>query len=241
MKIKILGTGTAVPSLTRLSSSYLVLAGGACILLDIGPSVVRRLLEAGCRVNDIDVIVLTHFHPDHTVDLTTFLFACNYGEAERQKPLVVVGGKGVRAFYRKLARLYPWIVPLKYEMTIKTLSKGAWKIDGSAITTVPTNHRGESIGVRIEEKGKTAVFSGDTDYSPEFVRLASRADLLVIECSFPEYKAKGHLNLPAVLTIVKEAKPKRVIMSHLYPAWEEFNDVLPPPLLLGEDGLEIEI
>jgi ribonuclease BN (tRNA processing enzyme) len=63
----------------------------------------------------------------------------------------------------------------------------------------------------------------------------------VIECSFPEYKAKGHLNLPAVLTIVKEAKPKRVIMSHLYPAWEEFNDVLPPPLLLGEDGLEIEI
>ncbi len=241
MKIKILGTGTAVPSLTRLSSSYLVLAGGACILLDIGPSVVRRLLEAGCRVNDIDVIVLTHFHPDHTVDLTTFLFACNYGEVRRRKDLVLIGGRGIRTFYNKLGEIYPWIVPHGYGLKLKALSRGEWRSDGFTVATSVVNHRPESIGVRVTEKAKAVVFSGDTDYSPELVALASHADLLVAECAFPHRKVKGHLDLPTLTRIVREAKPRQVIMSHLYPEWEEFHGSLPPPLLLGEDGIEVEL
>jgi ribonuclease BN (tRNA processing enzyme) len=102
-------------------------------------------------------------------------------------------------------------------------------------------HRPESIGVRIEERGKRVVFSGDTDYSPALAALAADADLLVVECSFPEQKVRGHLNLPTLLTVVREARPKRVIMSHLSPVWEEFRGVLPPPLLLGEDGLTMEL
>lgn len=241
MKVRILGTGCAVPSLRRLSSSCLVLTAWGNILIDIGPSVVRRLLEFGYTVNDIDLILLTHFHPDHTVDLPAFLFACNYGESERTKKLTIVGGKGVRPFCRSLDRLYPWIRPLKYEMAIKTLRGSTWRQEGISFTTAAMKHRDESIGVRIEEKGKSAVFSGDTDYAPGLIKLASGADLLIVECSFPERKAKGHLNLSTLLPIVREAKPKRVLMSHLYPEWEEFTAPLPEPLLLAEDGMEIEV
>lgn len=241
MKIKVLGTGTAVPSLKRLSSSYLVTTEWGNILIDTGPSVVRRLLEFGYKVDDIDMIVLTHFHPDHTVDLTTFLFACNYGETEREKPLVILGGKGVRGFYRKLRDLYPWIVPIRYKLLVKSLPCGTWEVDGVSLTTAAMKHRDESIGVRITEKAKTAVFSGDTDQSDALVRLASKADLLVVECSFPAWKAEGHLNLPTLLSIVEEARPKIALMSHLYPAWQTFEGVLPSPLLLAEDGIEINV
>lgn len=241
MKVKILGTGTAVPSLKRLSSSYLVLTEGATILIDVGPSVVRRLLEFGYRVTDIDLIVLTHFHPDHTVDLSTFLFACNYGETERTRKLRLVGGKGVRPFYRKLSHIYPWIVPVKYEIAIKTLPRGVWREGGILLTTAGMKHKDESIGLRIEEKGRSVVFSGDTDYAPGLIRLASGADLLVVECSFPQRKAKGHLNLLTLLPMVQDAKPKRVLMSHLYPEWEAFKAPLPAPLLLAEDGMEVEV
>jgi ribonuclease BN (tRNA processing enzyme) len=241
MKIKMVGTGSSTPSLRRLSPSCLVYTKAGTVLIDIGPSVVRRLLEFGCTVDNVDIIVITHFHPDHTVDLATFLFACNYGETERQKPLLIIGGKGIGTFYRRLLRLFPWIEPLNYRVTVKALPKGRWGAEGTTITTGPTNHRGESIAVRLDEDGKSAVFSGDTDYSPSLIELASGTDLFVVECSYPVRKQEGHLNLPTLQKIVKGAHPRQVIMTHLSTDWEEFNGSLPAPLLVGEDGMEIEL
>ena len=241
MKVRILGTGTVVPSTRRASSSYLVSADWGRILVDVGPSVVRRLLDFGYGVTDIDMVVITHFHPDHTVDLATFLFVCNYGEPRRTKPLFLVGGRGMRLFYRKLTRVYPWIVPTAYDLTIKTLSKGLWNLGSISLRPAWMKHRHESIGVRLEEKGRAVVFSGDTDYTPALVGLASRADLLIAECTFPKRHLKGHLNLPTLLSIVRQASPKQVIMSHLDPEWEEFTGPLPAPLLLGKDGMEVDV
>ena len=241
VKVEILGTGTATPSLKRLSSSYLVSTSWGNILVDIGPSVVRRLLEFDHTLNDIDMICLTHFHPDHTVDLPTFLFACNYGETERRKPLRLLGGKGLRLLYRRMISIYPWIVPIKYDLTVTTTTKNVLRLGGVSVCTDSMKHRDESIGIRIEDGGKTAVFSGDTEYTPALVGLASQADLLVVECSNPEEKVEGHMNLPAILPLIREARPRRVILSHLYASWEGFSGALPAPLMLGEDGLVVDL
>jgi len=241
MKIKMLGTGSSVPSLRRMSPSCLISTGAGNILIDAGPSVVRRLLEFGFTASDIDIVILTHFHPDHTVDLATFLFDCNYGEHKREKPLLLLGGKGVKLFYRRLWRLYPWIEPINYCLTIRSRPRGRIRVGALSIETAPVNHREESIGVRLEENGKSAVFSGDTGYSLSLIDLASRADVLVVECSRPTERMDGHLNLPSLLEIVDQARPRRVIMTHLFPEWEQFSGCLPAPLLSGEDGMEIEL
>ncbi|MGA3173522.1 MAG: ribonuclease Z [Syntrophorhabdales bacterium] len=241
MKLRILGTGTAAPSLERASSSYLLSTRTGNVLIDAGPSVVRRLLEFGYGLNDIDVIALTHFHPDHTVDLVTFLFACNYGERRREKDLILIGGRGIRSFFRRLARLYPWIEPIGYRLKIKSLPGGTMRLGSVSLTTLPMRHMSASIGLRFEEGASSVAFSGDTDYSPDLVLLAAGVDVLVAECSFPEEKVEGHLNLASLLKVVREAKPGQVIMSHLYPQWGRFHGVLPPPLLLGADGMEIDL
>jgi ribonuclease BN (tRNA processing enzyme) len=241
MKIKMLGTGSSVPSLRRMSPSCLISTGMGNILIDVGPSVVRRLLEFGFTASDVDVVILTHFHPDHTVDLATFLFDCNYGETKREKPLLLLGGKGVKLFYRRLRRVYPWIEPISYRLTIKSCPRGSTKMGALSIETAPVNHREESIGVRLEENGKSAVFSGDTAYSASLVDLASRADMFVVECSRPTEKTDGHLNLASLLEIVDQAHPRQVIITHLFPEWEQFSGCLPAPLLSGEDGMEIDL
>jgi ribonuclease BN (tRNA processing enzyme) len=240
MNVKLLGTGTCVPSLRRASSSYLVQAGHINILVDVGPSIVRRLLENGFATRDIDFIVLTHFHVDHTADLSTFLFASNYDVVARSKKLSIVGGDGVGNFYRGLLAVYPWLAPKSYEISFHEVSKGSIKENGLVITTAPMEHNKESIGVRIEEN-KSVTFSGDTDYTESLVELARDTDLLVAECSFPEKKVNGHLDLSSLRQIVNKAGPKRVVLSHLYPDWDDFRGVLHAPYLLGEDGMEIEI
>jgi len=240
MKIKVLGTGTCVPSLQRSSSSYLVQTKQLNILIDVGPSVVRRLLEYGFTTRDIDVIVLTHFHVDHTADLSTFLFASNYDVEARAKELSVLGGDGLHDFYRGLLAVYPWLLPRSYEISLREMSKGTLNKGGLVITTAQMEHNKESIGVRVEER-KSVTFSGDTDYTKNLIKLASGTDLLIAECSFPERKVDGHLNLEILQKIVDEANPKRVLISHLYPEWDDFSGVLHAPYLLGEDGMEIEV
>lgn len=238
MKIVILGTGTSVPSLNRSSSAYLLITEEQKILIDIGPSVVRKLLESGYTVNDVDVVMLTHFHVDHTADLSTFLFACNYGIIPRTKPLKVFGGPGIYKFYNGLKKIYPWISPKSYQITLKSIYQGQEEVNDVIIRAARVNHNKESIGISIE-KGKKIVFSGDTDYSRNLIKLAYKSDLLITECSFPERKVKGHMSLSVLEKIVKQAQPKKVIISHLYPEWDAFKGVLHSPYLLAEDGLEI--
>jgi ribonuclease BN (tRNA processing enzyme) len=240
MKLHILGTGTAIPRIERGSSSYLVRAKGLNILVDVGPSVVRRLLERGFDVDDIDLIVITHFHVDHTADLSTFFFACNYGKAAREKPLAVIGGNGITRFYQGLRKVYPWIEPKTYDLTVKRLVNESRAYKGVTISTVPVKHNPESIAVRFDEK-RSLTFSGDTDFSQNLIKLADRTDLFVAECAFPERKVKGHLNLEFLDRIVKKAMPKRVLLTHLYPDWDTYRGVLHEPYLIAEDGMEMDV
>lgn len=240
MKLHILGTGTAIPRIERNSSAYLVTSGGMNILIDVGPAVVRRLLERGFDVDDIDLVIITHFHVDHTADLSTLFFACNYGKVAREKPLTIIGGNGITRFYRGLRRVFPWIEPKKYSLTVKRLVNESQVLGGTRITTAPVKHNPESIGVRLEDE-RSITFSGDSDFSRNLIKLANRTDLFVAECAFPERKVKGHMNLDTLDKIVQKAMPKRVLLTHLYPDWDTYRGVLHDPYLIAEDGMEIEI
>jgi ribonuclease BN (tRNA processing enzyme) len=178
------------------------------------------------------MIILTHFHPDHSVDLATFLFASNYGDVKRDKPLKLLGGNGLDGFFRKYVRLYRWLAPVGYELTITSLPTGNLSLGPVTIRTAKANHNPESIALRVEEK-RSVVFTGDTAYSRHLVDLAQQSDVLVAECSFPERKVRGHLNLATLQRIVNKARPRQVILSHLYPDWDRFQKALPPFRLAG--------
>jgi len=105
--VTILGSGTCVPSLARSASAVLMETGQKRLLFDIGPGTMRRLLETGVTIQDIDCVFISHFHPDHTGELASFLFATKYPDASsRKKPLVLFGGPGFKSFYRALSEVY---------------------------------------------------------------------------------------------------------------------------------------
>src|SRR6056297_1946578 len=100
IRVTILGSGTCVPSLERSACSALARFDDTMFLFDIGPGTTRRLIEAGISVFDITHIGISHLHPDHTGELVSFLFANKYPDvSRRQKPLTLIGGTGLSAFY----------------------------------------------------------------------------------------------------------------------------------------------
>lgn len=250
IKVTILGSGTCVPSTRRSSPSILVRCHDKLLLLDIGSGTLGRLAEVGISINDIDLICISHFHPDHCADLVPFLFATKYAFGPvRNRELHLVGGPGLHDLLNGLQKVFGrWIVPEKYTLHIHE-AKGIIPFENLKLKTIPLTHSESSIGLRIESpEGRVLVYSGDTDYCANIVELSNNTDLLILECSLPEeMRVEGHLTPPLAGRIAHEAQCKRLLLTHFYPPCDD-HDLLSEAgkqfagkIMVAEDLMEIEV
>jgi ribonuclease BN (tRNA processing enzyme) len=251
--VTILGSGTCVPSLARSSCAVLVETAGSRLLFDIGPGTTRRMLEAETEIFDVSHLFLSHFHPDHSGELVSFIFSNKYpDEARRKIPLVLTGGPGLTAFFGGLKTVYGvWLdlPPERFTLNEIAPGGGAGAFDRFRIETASMLHRKESLAYRVtDQNGYAVVYSGDTDYTDALVALSRGADLLVCESSLPDaMKAEGHLTPSLAGEIAARANVGRLILTHFYPECDkadirkECRKAYSGPLLLAEDLMRIEI
>lgn len=224
-KITILGSGTCVPSLERNPCSFLLDTGREKLLFDCGPGVMRRLLEIGVPIFDVAYIFLSHFHPDHTGELASFLFALKYPAPSPQtQPLTIVAGRGFQSFYARLKTVYEnWIAFPPDRLRIVELDTGQsdrYAFPSFSVTSMPVNHRPESLAYRIvDAAGKALVYSGDSDVCDGLATIAADADVMICEAALPdEQKIDGHLTPSLAGRIAQRAAVKRLVLTHFYPA-----------------------
>lgn len=250
----ILGSGTCVPSLARSSCAVLATIGKTRILLDAGPGTMHRLLRAGTTIFDLSFIFISHLHPDHSGELVPLLFATKYPDGDRrQQPLALVAGKGFGRFFNGLRSVYgQWIelpAPLLSIREMDTDGPDQMQARGFHLATRPMTHSPESIGFRLSTPdGRSLVYSGDTDVTPELVRLAAHADLLICECALPDgEKVPGHLTPAQAGQMASQAGVKHLVLTHFYPACESVDmaaqcrRTYEGPLTLAHDLLSFEI
>ncbi|MBI5583707.1 MAG: MBL fold metallo-hydrolase [Deltaproteobacteria bacterium] len=251
-RLTFLGTGTGVPSKDRASPACLLELPAARLLIDLGPGSLRQLARVSLAVTDIDGLLLTHLHPDHSADLAPLLFAGKYPPSMASgKILHLAAGEGFRVFYEKLKDLYgSWIEwpPGRLQLHLRPQDRlFEQEFLSLHLASRPVAHTKVSLGFRLTlPSGKTLVFSGDTDYCTSLVELADRADWFVCECSFPEgRKMEGHLTPSGAGRIAREAGVGTLILTHFYPECAG-QDLLGPcsrefdgPLVLAEDLMTI--
>src|SRR5208282_6720523 len=75
LEVVVLGSG-GPRTFGRAGSSYLVVVEGRPrILLDAGPGAFLRIGELHLDLGEVDTVLLTHLHIDHSADLAAFLNA----------------------------------------------------------------------------------------------------------------------------------------------------------------------
>jgi ribonuclease BN (tRNA processing enzyme) len=252
--VTILGSGTIVPSLARSACSFLLEAAGQKLLFDIGPGTMRRLLEAGTTINEIDLLLLSHLHPDHSGELASFLFATKYPETyRRRRPVTLAGARGLRKFFDGLTGVYgDWIVLPEDLFSLRELDNrkpDALAAGPMAVRSRPVLHTDNSIGYRVELPGGIALaYSGDTDLCDNLVKLAENAALFICECSLPDgMKVAGHLTPSEAGEAAARAGAKRLVLTHFYPECDgvdieaQCRRTWQGPLALAEDLMKIRI
>ena len=220
VKITILGSGTAVPSLHRNSSGVLIQDNGTNSLVDFGYGNLRQLLNLEVTYHDIDRIFFTHNHPDHVCDLIPFLFGSRYQLDTRKKNLEIIAGPGFQDFFDKLMLAFKhWLKPTEYKLNISEIDEGIRDFGKLKVQVGKVKHIAMSRGYRFtNDQGKSVAVSGDTDYCEGMIELGRDVDLMILECAWPDdEKTDGHLGPSLAGKLAMEANCKKLCLTHFYP------------------------
>ena len=212
-------------------SGYLLEAGNKKLLFDSGPGTIRQLLKLKINLLDIDDISYSHLHNDHINDLPAIIWSNNYGTF-RKKPLNIYGPKGFKKYFKSVMKI---LNPkeLIFKINVKELKdnsilkiplnrnsnkKNKIKNNFIKIKTRKVKHIGECISYRVEHKNKVFVYSGDLGPCGSITGLAKDADLLILECAFPDNMPLAHHLTPSQCgEIAAKAKAKKLVLTHFYP------------------------
>jgi len=238
--VQVLGSGGPELEDKRASSSYLVWQDGqARVLVDAGGGSALRFGESGAKMSQLDVILFTHFHVDHSADFPSLMFSSWF--EERNRPLSVYGPTGnryfpstvdfVQAFFNNRDGIYRYLSVL-----LVAQENGGYEVQPHNVTGDPSSpaFRGDHLSAyaarvihgavpalawRIEIGGKTIVFSGDTNgEGDDLVRLTKDADLFVAHNAVPEgatgVERRLHMPPSVIGQIAQAAHVKQLVLSH---------------------------
>jgi ribonuclease BN (tRNA processing enzyme) len=228
----VLGAGTILPREGYGCAAHALRArpGGSVTLFDCGPGTVRALAASGIGVPDVERICISHFHPDHCLDLFALAFARrNKGLRDparggRGVPhLEIVGPRGIAALLERGERLFGdrgWTRFEDADVTeVDPASCDEPLVRGSlSLTWQATGHTPDAVAWRADGPGGSVAYTGDTGENPAVARLAQGVDLLVSECSFAdELAVSHHLTPTSAGRLAALAGCKRLLLTHFYP------------------------
>jgi ribonuclease BN (tRNA processing enzyme)/isopentenyl phosphate kinase len=211
-----LGTGDAFGSNGLKSASILIEKNNQGILLDCGPHTLSMLKKQGRNTNDIDLILITHFHGDHLAGLPFILLDANL-QQQRTAPLVILGPQGIEDKVNKLfSALYGNLAQQELSFQCKFIPispNNPIEIHNFNIEAIKTLHTPESQGYRIITKDITLAYSGDTGWTDALFKLVENSNLSIVECNFFDSQFDNHLNYNEVVKL--RFSTERLALIHL--------------------------
>lgn len=226
MKLTVLGSGTTVPHPTRTSSGFWLETSNGTLLLDCSPTAARRMAEENLPWYELDAIWISHFHIDHCGGLMSLLAGTKHAEATRSrtKSLTIFGPIGLRSLIERMDAVNNYKLteqPFPVEIIeVEPLEKFEL-LPGTDAVAAKTPHTDESLAIHIRDGETTLVFTADTGLDVTLASLANGVDLFILECSFWKNKpVEKHLELAEAIHLIRRAKPKRAMLTHFYPEWD---------------------
>lgn len=237
--LQVLGSGGPESGDKRASSAYVIwIDGKSRVLIDFGGGASLRFEEAGAKIQDLDVILLTHLHVDHTADLPALLkssfFTRASGKLDIYGPSHNLFMPSTERFIDRLfendngawqylgdhldgnARLQLKVYNVdKSKKEKKIYSKGLVSIYAVSVHHGPI----PAIAYRVNVGTQSITFSGDMSGTYHTLEaLAKNTDILVAHNAVPKgstgVAAQLHMTPITIGKIAKSARIKSLVLSH---------------------------
>ncbi len=283
MKLWLLGTGTPEPSLNRASSGYIIQIEDYFIVFDQGFGSFHRILQLGIPITKIKYVFLSHYHFDHIGDFPRLLLT-HWDQGAGDIPDLNVFGPPPlhRIIQRNFATDGVYGLDLiartnaKSSMAVYESRGGEGKRaypnptlrelndsdvvtnDNWSIRVMEGKHQQPyliPLAYRLEYKGMSLVYSGDTAPIKKMEQFAKDCDVLVHMCHYISGElgvtndVMGHKELAA---LAEKAQVKKLVLTHMaehifdVPGIKEkviddISKIYKGKLIFGEDMMEITL
>jgi ribonuclease Z len=242
VEVILLGTGYPRPDTLRAGPSTAIVVNDKVFVVDVGRGVTQRFVGAHLAFPKIRAVLLTHLHSDHTSGLpdlfnTSWIFG-------RYTPLQLYGPPGTQQLADALLKFFEYDIRIRRDLTEKHPAEGAtidvhllqegivYQDDDVTITAFLVDHEPvkPAFGFRFDTRGKSVVISGDTRPSPNLIKHAKGADVLVHEAYLPEHFDRSdspgvaarlkryHTSAEEVGGIARDANAKLLVITHVIPS-----------------------
>ena len=140
MKLTILGSCSAYPTLNRFTTSQILQINGRSFLIDCGEGAQIQLRKNKIKFNSIEDILISHLHGDHFFGLPGLILTFNL--LGREKPLNIYGPKGIKKIIVSLLKIGNTWTNYKLNFTELKNPKSEIIYDKNdiSITTIPLYH-----------------------------------------------------------------------------------------------------
>ncbi|MGA7995310.1 MAG: MBL fold metallo-hydrolase [Bradyrhizobium sp.] len=220
MQVRFVGCGDAFGSGGRYNTCFHVTGQSANFLIDCGASSLPALKLLNIVRDEIDLILITHFHGDHFAGLPFLLLDAQF--SRRTRPLVIAGPKGIETrLTQVMEALFESSSKTKqrFELSVVALEPERTQTFGAVtVTPFPVIHGdsgGPFLAYRVETEGRVIAYSADTEWTEKLVAAAREADLFIAEAYYYDRVVKNHLNLTTLEAHLSEIKPKRLVLTHM--------------------------
>jgi ribonuclease BN (tRNA processing enzyme) len=212
MKVTVIGYWGGFPAVNEATSAYLFEHDGFRLLVDCGSGALAKL-QNYTTVEDLDAVILSHYHYDHIADIGPLQYArLIHKTLGADLPVLPIYGhtEDEEAFER-----------LTHNGITEGIAydpKGELAVGPFSITFLKTVHPVPCYAMRITAGDNTIVYTADSSYIPEFVPFAKGADLLICECNFyagQNAAPAGHMTSEEAATIAEGAGVGELWLTHL--------------------------
>lgn len=227
MRLTVLGGSAACPNPGQGSSSYLLEVNGKRWLLDCGPDTLSELRKH-VELDQIDQILISHVHADHTIDLIPYRYGLKYAPGiervciplwmppngadflTRVSAAFAAGGEQSADFFDEhfKVREYDPDEPMT--------------LDDVTVRFFRTNHPVPCWAMRIESDEGTLVYLADTGPQDDLVDIARDADILICEgtmldaTGYEDVIERPHISADEAGRIARESGAGKFVLTHLW-------------------------
>lgn len=209
-RITLLGTGTCQLEPERKASSVLVELDGLRLVFDLGRGIADRLAEVGLRQDDVEHIVLSHFHPDHLSDLVPYLHGAAWSRTDpRHRDLHLYGPLGLEVQLMRLLGLFgPETLQREHFRLHLHEERGEDLAVAGRRLRYPDLPPAGNHGLGFTAGSTRVALTGDSSFHEQEIAFLAEADLAVID--------SGHLEDEEIVELAVRAGTRHIVCSHLY-------------------------
>lgn len=218
-----MGNNSAYPGPEGACSGFLVEEGNTNLLVDCGTGVLANL-QKHRDLRSVSDIVISHIHADHFFDLIPYRYALKYGLRAPQtpRPRLYLPPGGVETLARVVS---PFAESQSFFADVFAMSeydpKGRLPLEDVAVSFAAVLHYIPSYAIAITGSKKIA-YSSDSGPCPGLLEIAASADLFLCNIGAclreGDPSLWGHLTPKQAGTAAREARAKRLVLTHLWPA-----------------------